>query len=477
MTGKPIRRRGFFVFACILATLSAAAGGAAEPLAPNPVREIHSFATDSPRQKFRAWALGLSFVLATTNGELTSPATLSLFDPERADFELKARVMQASWGATDHDSLVGNLRWLLDGRGHSADYVKFERLFSASPGTAARGEESGGGQDAWKLAMYRQHSAELGRRALGAWDYGRLVYLCRGGYSLGWLSEAEAWQWIETAGAAARDMYSSWRDFARGYVIGRMWWSGKEAALSRYLQAERASVVLLGPKGGYESVPWDWAYQAKRDSIAGERRIAGFPRQLIDATAPLLFPWYPAGRETVSLFPGDEIGLDVAEDDGAIWAVEALKAADDPLAALVLSLSVDGRGQTSSLIVVNRGARAIFIEYLFAPLGGGTKAANSGKKNLEPGETLSAQADFAALALVRAAGYGAAAESGLALVPPDMISRTTIEAAMSPAAGGTKAMEPGTERRPTQVRSFFGQMQCCLQGLSASTTLMGASRE
>ena len=39
-------------------------------------------------------------------------------------------------------------------------------------------------------------------------------------------------------------------------------------------------------------------------------------------------------------------------------------------------------------------------------------------------------------------------------------SRTTIDAAMSPAAGGTKATEPGTERRPTQVRSFFGQMQC-----------------
>lgn len=60
---------------------------------------------------------------------------------------------------------------------------------------------------------------------------------------------------------------------------------------------------------------------------------------------------------------------------------------------------------------------------------------------------------------------------------PATRSRTTTEAAIRPAAGGTKETEPGTDLRPAQVRSFLGQLQSARQGLPVSATSSGSSLE
>lgn len=56
-------------------------------------------------------------------------------------------------------------------------------------------------------------------------------------------------------------------------------------------------------------------------------------------------------------------------------------------------------------------------------------------------------------------------------------SFTTSAAMMKPATGGTKGTVPGMLRLAVHTRSFFGQTQLVRQGLSASTTLIGTSRE
>ena len=66
-----------------------------------------------------------------------------------------------------------------------------------------------------------------------AWDMGRLVNVARWCFDLGYISEDEAWKYIETAYKEVQTAYSSWHEFAAGYLIGRALWSEMERDVVR----------------------------------------------------------------------------------------------------------------------------------------------------------------------------------------------------------------------------------------------------
>lgn len=59
-----------------------------------------------------------------------------------------------------------------------------------------------------------------------AWDTGRCVGVARMCYEANYLTEEEAWEFIHQAAALSKSVYSSWKEFARSYTIGRAMWSG-----------------------------------------------------------------------------------------------------------------------------------------------------------------------------------------------------------------------------------------------------------
>ena len=44
-----------------------------------------------------------------------------------------------------------------------------------------------------------------------------------------YITEVEAWKYIDTAYDMARTTFSSWKDMAMSYIIGRSLWGGKNA--------------------------------------------------------------------------------------------------------------------------------------------------------------------------------------------------------------------------------------------------------
>ena len=70
---------------------------------------------------------------------------------------------------------------------------------------------------------------DLKRYGVTGWDAGRICFLARACREMNYITEEEAWQYIDIAYKMTRDAFSSWHDMAMSYIIGRSLWGGKSA--------------------------------------------------------------------------------------------------------------------------------------------------------------------------------------------------------------------------------------------------------
>ena len=79
---------------------------------------------------------------------------------------------------------------------------------------------------------FLKQQADLAQCSILAWDMGRLVLVTRCCFDAGYISDEEAWRYILNARQTSKEQYTSWDDFASGYVIGRAMWSGNNISLT-----------------------------------------------------------------------------------------------------------------------------------------------------------------------------------------------------------------------------------------------------
>lgn len=87
-----------------------------------------------------------------------------------------------------------------------------------------------------------------------AWDFGRLVFLTRVCFDAGYISEKEAWAYIDAASILAKNSFNNWEDYARSYVIGRAMWGGSQSANQGI--AGIAKYLLALPNSPWVQMPW-----------------------------------------------------------------------------------------------------------------------------------------------------------------------------------------------------------------------------
>lgn len=61
-------------------------------------------------------------------------------------------------------------------------------------------------------------------RSIVAWDIARMANMVRNAYSLGRVSEQEAWMYLEAALLRARGAHLDWLDYGHGFLLGRAFW-------------------------------------------------------------------------------------------------------------------------------------------------------------------------------------------------------------------------------------------------------------
>lgn len=69
---------------------------------------------------------------------------------------------------------------------------------------------------------------ELERYNNIGWDCGRLVFLSRLCFDVGYISENETWNYINKAYELATQHFDTWKEFSKSYIIGRGMWGGTE---------------------------------------------------------------------------------------------------------------------------------------------------------------------------------------------------------------------------------------------------------
>ncbi|CEH28357.1 hypothetical protein AM501_11460 [Aneurinibacillus migulanus] len=191
-------------------------------------------ATPLPKEKQHLLAYGANLSLYRSE----SPRIL----PVKVDYETLKEGLSSYWGVSNPEEAVQTLEWLLT-EGHRAKYDQL--LLALKAGQSFTEEEVGKSQECYESAqeaMMKKLSfakSDFDRvNTIAAWDFDRAVNIARWSYILGYITEEQAWSYIERAADAASHFFQSWKDYFISFAFGRaiayegdiydILWNGKE---------------------------------------------------------------------------------------------------------------------------------------------------------------------------------------------------------------------------------------------------------
>ena len=162
-----------------------------------------------------------------------------------------ARALLASaWNSHDRATVRRTLVWL-ENEGHRH---RWEAMLQAFEDGDPELEE-----EAFADPELREELGVVNRfgqrhRSLVAWDLCRAVALVRFAHAGEYLTEAESWQWVERFGAMIRSSFSSWREMADNYMVGREFSSGPPD--TDLLHAQLSLLDPANPHSPWNQIGW-----------------------------------------------------------------------------------------------------------------------------------------------------------------------------------------------------------------------------
>jgi hypothetical protein len=98
-----------------------------------------------------------------------------------------------------------------------------------------------------------QHVDDVEKYGVVGWDVGRLVFIARICYDAKYITEDEAWEYIDSAYRQAQQVFNSWEELAKSYIIGRFIWRGKDANDG---MDSIADDLVNKPKSPWQQIAW-----------------------------------------------------------------------------------------------------------------------------------------------------------------------------------------------------------------------------
>ncbi|MDR0267820.1 DUF1266 domain-containing protein [Paenibacillus sp.] len=170
-----------------------------------------------PKEKQHLLAYGANLSLYRSE----SPRVL----PVKVDHEELKEGLSSAWDISNPEEAAQILEWLLT-EGHRAKYEPL--LMALQAGQSFTQEEVGKSQECYKSAqdvMMKKLSfakSDFDRvNTIAAWDFDRAVNIARWSYNVGYITEEQAWGYIERAADAARPIFQSWKDYFISFAFGR----------------------------------------------------------------------------------------------------------------------------------------------------------------------------------------------------------------------------------------------------------------
>ncbi|MCK5594698.1 DUF1266 domain-containing protein [bacterium] len=212
-----------------------------------------------PSNSQKMWALATCAVLTESNIDRHD----ILGGRERTEENIKAwkTSLQEWWGVENRKDLLDTLKWIEKG-GHRKGFAEMG-AYLASPNSVQsyiynlKDKVKNDPERKNKVDMVEKHYRTLGRKSLLGWDYSRYVSLCGWGYLIGYLSEAEAWEFIMPVAIMLQETFDSWEDLGRNYLIGREFWSLRQTQRSGARYKTAYDKLCAYPDSPWLNIPWN----------------------------------------------------------------------------------------------------------------------------------------------------------------------------------------------------------------------------
>ena len=229
--------------------------------------------------KAQLWAISLPGILTEARGGYRNSLNdMAMNESGRSSV---LTTLRRDWGITTREELLDMLDSLENG-GHAASFKEIQWIINE---TARAGNneqarrtvlESYDWADNVKWNRFRYVFNNWDRyqhRTIKAWDLGRSVSLCRWGYNVGFITEAEAWKRIFHIASLVQPLYSSWEEYGYDYFMGRLFWASSSGEEESYLQ--RTEPIYRRLLNSYWSwLDWDVDLEAEEeDAIIYSRRF------------------------------------------------------------------------------------------------------------------------------------------------------------------------------------------------------------
>ncbi len=224
----------------------------------------------------RAWACAIGAPLLVQDGMPLD----TLVDPESALARAAARTVAANlqkwWKVDGRDSLVDKLDWL--GRdGHRRQHLQDVRYacLMRRPTVAARREElrteaetrPQANEEIYRLNAVQANHRDIRASRFLAFDAARGVMLTYAGRTMGWLDEAESWDYLLDLARDVQHSYGSWPEYAADFLRARNFWNGAD------LQDRIVRIVDTLQSAGRS--PWQLPWHQPELSVPRPVRPAG----------------------------------------------------------------------------------------------------------------------------------------------------------------------------------------------------------
>jgi hypothetical protein len=209
-----------------------------------------------PPKSPQAWALATTAIMFEFNGsrhDLLGGAVITPVNAERS-----RQLLSQWWGVSDRTQLLDLLRWL-QFEGHRVDFDELGRQVDTMDEHQFLVTESAltaDPQQLHTLQVVRQYHRALGQPGILAWDLVRYIALCRWGYIAGYMSFAEAWDYIMPAARRLQETFTSWESLQNDYLIGREFWSLQQTNKDGGRFRAISQGFLQDPNSPWNVNPW-----------------------------------------------------------------------------------------------------------------------------------------------------------------------------------------------------------------------------
>ena len=202
---------------------SQAVGGAMQDLNMDDIdfslddEDLKQFIKDNPVAPGKEKYMPIGALLIATHYEPWQ--TLALM----GDMEYWSQVLSEGWGITDAKEGKKMLASLLEGRHYAKFGEEFRKALAGKPHKLDDESVESYNATMETINEYMPGFLPTAKKCdnIIAWDLDRVGYLARIFHAMGWLSEAETYEWLDKTGKRIKTEFKTWDEYIASIVIGR----------------------------------------------------------------------------------------------------------------------------------------------------------------------------------------------------------------------------------------------------------------